>query len=151
VILQQVLEMALEPVDSGTVAPRVLAGGVRGTPSKQWLLQMSVGDCAVPNLASEYQARSIGLPLLSPSVKAPYGLVATPGPLASAFVIMDEHPTPLPPDTNAEFADDNVAHENLRRRRATLQQIQTFFDTGEIRNFCTGACDCAAGNCGPLP
>jgi hypothetical protein len=151
VILQQVIEMGLELVDSATVAPRLLAGGVPGTPAKQWLLHMSVDDCSVPNLASQYQARSIGLPLLAPAVRVPYGLVPSEGPMRDAFVIMDEHPEPRPPTTNELTQCDNVAHENLRRRRATMQQIERFQRTGEIVNFCTGACDCAAGNCGPLP
>jgi hypothetical protein len=150
VILQQVVEMGLEHTDSGSVAQRLLSGGVPGTPPKQWLLHMSAGDCAVPNLASEYQARSIGLPLLGPSVKTPHGFTPTEGPLANAFVIMDEQPSPLPPITNELFDFDNEAHENLRRRSATLQQIQRFVETGEIVNFCTGPCDCKAGNCGPL-
>ena len=150
VILQQVVEMGLELADSASVAPRVLAGGLPGTPTKQWLLHMSVGDCAVPNFASEYQARSFGLPLLAPSVKTPHGLAPTAGPLANGFVIMDEQPMPLPPITNETFQYDNEAHENLRRRPATLQQIDHFVDTGEIVNFCNGPCDCKAGNCGPL-
>jgi hypothetical protein len=114
---------------------------------------MSVGDCEVPNLASLFQARSIGLPLLTPSVQAPFGLSGMDGPLPNAFVIMDEHPDPLPPETNFLFGYDNVAHENLRRRTATVQQIDHFFQPGpgEILNYCTGPCDCAAGNCGPIP
>jgi hypothetical protein len=151
VILQQVIEMGFEVVDGGSWAPVVLDGGVPGTPAKQFLHYMSVGDCAVPNLASMFQARSIGLPLLTPSVGAPYGLTGMDGPLANAFVIMDEHPDPLPPTTNELFNYDNVAHENLRRRAATVQQIDHFYSTGEIVNYCTGACDCAAGNCGALP
>lgn len=151
VILQQVIEMAFEIVDGATIAPHALAGTLPGTPSKQWLQQMSMGDCAVPNLASEYQARSFGLPLLGPSVATPFGFTPADGPQTSAFVIMDEKPSPLPPTTNELFMYDNEAHENLRRRAATLDQIRHFVATGEIRNFCTGACDCKAGNCGPLP
>jgi hypothetical protein len=80
IILQQVIEMGLELVDGGTVAPQIRAGGLPGAaPNKQYLQQMSMGDCSVPNLASEYQARSLGWPLLrrrrhrmaSPSPPAP--------------------------------------------------------------------------------
>lgn len=151
VLLQQVLEMGFEIADGGSWAPRVLNGGMPGTPPKQFLHYMSVGDCQVPNIASMLQARSIGLPLLTPSVDMPYGLTPMDGPLQNAFVIMDEHPDPLPPTTNELFGYDNVAHENLRRRAATVQQIDNFYSTGEIVNYCTGACDCAAGNCGSLP
>ena len=150
VILQQVVEMGLELADGATIAPQIRAGGVPGTPAKQYLLHMSVGDCAVPNLASEYQARTLGLPLLAPSVKEPFGLTPMTGPLQSGFVIMDEQPSPLPPATNETFNYDNVAHENLRRRQATIDQIVRFTTTGEITSFCNGPCDCAAGNCGPL-
>ena len=152
IILQQVVEMGLELVDGATVAPQIRAGGVPGAaPNKQYLQQMSMGDCAVPNLASEYQARTLGFPLLGPTVKTPYGFTPTPGPIAgSAFVIMNESPEPLPPTTNETFNYDNVAHENLRRRQASIDQIVHFTTTGEIASFCAGACDCKAGNCGPL-
>jgi len=63
---------------------------------------------------------------------------------------MNESPTPLPPTNNETFNYDNSAHESLRRRQATIDQIVKFSTTGEIQNFCTGACDCKAGNCGPL-
>ncbi|MBA3392563.1 MAG: hypothetical protein H0T89_07965 [Deltaproteobacteria bacterium] len=151
VILQQVVEMGLELLDGATAIPHLRAGGLPGTPPKQILQQMSMGDCAVPNLASEYQARSLGLPLLGPTVKTPYGFTPTEGPLASGFVIMNESPALLPPVSNEVFNYDNEAHENLRARAATIQQIARFAETGEIVNFCTGACDCKAGNCGALP
>ena len=153
IILQQVVEMGLELVDGATVAPQIRAGGVPGAaPNKQYLQYMSMGDCAVPNLASEYQARTLGFALLGPSVKTPYGFTAVPAPITGrgVFVIMNESPEPLPPATNETFQYDNVAHENLRRRQATIDQIVRFTTIGEIENFCTGACDCKAGNCGPL-
>ena len=150
VILQQVIEMGLELVDGATIAPMVRTGGLPGAPPKQYLMQMSVGDCSVPNMASEYQARTLGFPLVGPSVKTPYGFTAAPGPHANGFAIMDESPAPLPPATNETFNYDNVAHENLRRRQAAIDQIVRFTQTGEIVSFCTGPCDCAAGNCGPL-
>jgi hypothetical protein len=152
IILQQVIEMGLELVDGGTIAPQIRAGGLPdAAPSKRYLQQMSVGDCSVPNLASEYQARTLGFPLLGPAFKTPYGFTPMTGPIAgSAYVIMSESPTPLPPATNETFNYDNVAHENLRRRQAAIDQIVRFTTTGEVVNFCTGACDCAAGNCGPI-
>jgi hypothetical protein len=151
VVLQQVIEMAFEVVDGGSWAPRLLAGGLPGTPPKRFLHYMSAGDCQVPNLATLFQARSIGLPLLTPSVQAPFAMTGMDGPLENALVIMDEHPDPLPPETNALFGYDNEAHENQRRRAATIDQIDHFYSTGEITNYCVGPCDCAAGNCGPLP
>jgi hypothetical protein len=63
---------------------------------------------------------------------------------------MNESPEPLPPATNETFNYDNPAHEGLRRRQAAVDQIMHFTKTGEITNYCTGACDCKAGNCGSM-
>ena len=67
-----------------------------------------------------------------------------------AYVIVDEKPTAIPPETNLLFSFDNVAHENPRRRQALQQMMRDFWRTGTATNTCTGACDCASGNCGTL-
>jgi hypothetical protein len=147
VIIEQVLEMALEHVDGATVA----GVAIPGTPAKQVLMHTSLGDCEVPNLAGFYQARSLGLTLITPSVMTPFGFETAQATTSDhAYVIVDEHPTPLPPTTNEVYAYDNVAHENPRRRVLLHQQMRDFWTTGTVTNACTGACDCTAGNCGAL-
>ncbi len=146
-IMEQVLEMALEPVDGATVTDIAIPN----TPTKQLLMQTSMHDPAVPNLASFLQARSLGLTLLTPSVYVPYGFETAQGTSSSrAYVIVDEHPTPIPPETNELFSFDNVAHENPRRRSAIQQMMRDFWRTGSATNTCAGACDCASGACGTL-
>lgn len=150
VVMQQILEMQLDLVDGATVAP----GQVPRVPAKQYLLQTSVDDCQVPNLASWYHARSLGASVLAPSAATPYGLppVASPSTTGRTLAIYDEHPTPKPPADNLTFSYDNVAHEHPRRRAAAQAQWVEFWRTGEVRDFCTGTagCDCAAGACGEL-
>lgn len=147
VIMEQVLQMALEIVDGATVAGVTLPD----TPAKQVLMQTSLDDTQVPNLASFFHARSLGVTLLDGSVVTPFGFAA---PVASssgnAWVIVDEKPTRKPPATNEVFAYTNDAHENARRRAGVQQQMRTFWETGTAANPCTGTCDCQAGNCGPL-
>lgn len=147
VIMEQVLEMGLEGVDGATIA----GVDIPNTPQKHYLQQMSVGDPQVPNLASEFQARSLGLTLITPATQTPFGFEQQQAATSDrAFVIIDEHPTPLPPETNETFSFDNVAHENPRRREAIQQMMRDFWTSGSVTNTCTGACDCAAGNCGAL-
>jgi hypothetical protein len=150
VVIQQLLQMGFDPTDPVHVAPHVLAGGLPGTPAKQHLLQMSVGDTAVTNLASQLQARTIGLPVLAPALEVPWGLEEGAGPLADAFVIFSEEPTPLPPRTNTPAAQGNVAHDQLRRRDAVVEQLGHFFAEGEVVHTCAGPCNCAQGACGGL-
>jgi len=144
-IMEQVLQMALEGVDGATVAGVTLPD----TPAKQFLMQTSLDDTQVPNLASFFHARSLGVTLLQGSVVTPYGFTPTAS-SSTGWLIVDEKPTPKPPDTNEVFAYTNDAHENARRRALVQQQMRDFWATGTASNPCTGMCDCAAGNCGAL-
>jgi hypothetical protein len=142
--LQVVLALAQAQFDfaePATVAPYVLSGTpLEGVPRKQVLVQMGVGDAQVPNVATEMLARTAGLQLLSPTVVAPWGLAAAPGPLASGLTTWDVHGTPVPQDTNLTPAADNSVHEAIRRLPKAQQQMRQFFDTGQITDTCGGPC-----------
>ena len=101
----------------------------------------------MPNLATEWQARTMGIPVLEPSPYVPYGLTGMAGPMAggSALVIMDGG-APTIPLTN-EPAPDTGMHSLTRNQPASRRQIKHFFETGEIRNECNGACMCAENAC----
>jgi hypothetical protein len=147
VIMEQVLEMGLQYVDGATVAGITIPG----TPAKQILMQTSLDDASVPNVASYYHARSLGLDLLSTSVTTPFGLRApVETSTGSAVVVVDEKPPRKPPDTNEVFNFNSIAHENPRRRTLLQLQMRNFWSTGMIANTCTGPCDCEAGACGTL-
>ncbi len=150
VILEELLQMGFDWTDPIHIGATDLHGGLPGTPPKQFLHNFSLGDAQVSNLASEIQAREIGLPVLAPAVQVPYGLTEMAGPLASGVAIYDLHPTPLPPASNLLNGVDNQAHSDTRKYQAVVDQMKHFFETGEIIQTCTGMCDCAAGNCGPI-
>ena len=147
-LMQEILEIGMEQVDGATAGTM----NIPGTPDKQILQQMSVGDAQVPNLAALFQARTLGMTLITPAAAMPWGFEAAQGPSATqrGFVIVDESPTPLPPDSNVTFDFSNDAHENPRRRTAIQQMMRDFWSTGEIHNTCSGACQCATGACGDL-
>jgi hypothetical protein len=148
VIMEQVLQMGLEPVDGATVAGVPVPGAAAG---KQYLLQTSLNDASVPNLASFFHARSLGLPILSTSVVVPWGFETpvTTSPIGG-YVVVDEKPSQVPPESNEVINFNSVAHENPRRRMLLQQMMQDFWSTGTVTNTCAGTCDCAAGNCGAL-
>ena len=151
VIIQQLMQMAFDPTDPVHVSPALLGDGLGGTVDKHVLQHMSVGDASVTNLASMLQARTLGVPVLGPALFVPYGLEEEAGPLADAFVIYTEEPSPLRPESNLVHGEGNQAHEYIRRRDAVVEQIGTFFSTGEIVHTCgAGPCNCAQGACGDL-
>jgi hypothetical protein len=154
--LDQEILLALMQTDWDRVDPITTSGGdpVPGTPAKQILMIEARGDSQVANIATEIQARSLGIPVLAPAVVTPWGLTAQAGPLTSALAIYDEHLVPTPPLTNTSLPD-NGAHGSLRGRRAAQEQMRTFFQTGTIVQTCSdgvmaAACDCPSDAvCGP--
>jgi hypothetical protein len=135
--------------DPASVADAMLTGDIPGAPPKQVLMQMAVADDEVPNVASEHQARTMGLPALAPSFYEPYGVPEAEGPLSSALVIYDYGLGDTIPPTNTAPPDNNV-HSLVRRHEATIEMMRIFYETGEIVQTCTAerGCDCAAGGCG---
>jgi hypothetical protein len=136
-----------DQTETSGVADIVLDGTPLGVQPRQLLMHMAIGDDQVPNLATEWQARTMGVPVLEPSPYIPYGLTGMAGPIAngSALVIMDGGAPPVP--LTNEPSPDTGMHSLTRNQAASRRQIDHFFRTGEVRNECDGACMCAAGKC----
>ena len=137
-----------DQTETSGIANVVLAGTATGVPPKQLLLHMAIGDDEVPNLATEWQARTMGIPVLAPaSPYVPWGMTMATGPLAggSALVIMDGGAPPVP--LTNEPAPETGMHNLTRNQAASRRQIAHFFATGEVRNECDGACLCAERKC----
>jgi hypothetical protein len=76
-------QMRWDQTETSGVANDVLAGTELGVTPRQMLLHMAIGDDEVPNLATEWQARTMGIPVLEPSPYVPYGLTGMVGPIAN--------------------------------------------------------------------
>lgn len=140
-------QMRWDKVEGSGVAHVVRAGAPTGVPPKQVLMQVAIGDEAVPNLGSWWQARTMAIPVLGPSPTTPWGLTVQDAPLAagSALVIMDGGAPPVPIG-NVPPANTGM-HDLTRNQPASRRQIKEFFATGRIVNECAGACVCQSGAC----
>lgn len=140
--------MMMEPYDPITTAAHVTRDPLfDGQPAKDILIWYAAGDAVVTNLATEMVVRELGVPVLAPSVKAPWGLEPIAGPLPSGVVIYDEHPTPLPPDTNQVPRMDNGTHSDVNQNGSALRFIAQFLFNGQVVPECKVdgvpvACDC---------
>lgn len=141
-VVLDVLQEYFTPVDPITLAPTLLAGGLTGKP-KQVLLQMARHDAAVPNLASEIQARTAGLPLMTPSPVGVFDLEEKAGPLPSALAVWDTKEATIPPDTNLALplGTENDSHDELRTLPLVQKQIREFIVGGVVDSPCSGPCD----------
>ena len=152
-VLAMAFGMGMEPVDPMTTAAHVIKDPLFGNPAKNILIWYALGDSLVSNITTEMIAREMGIPLLGPTVKTPWGLTATPGALPNGITVYDEHRTPLPFDTN-QPQDDNGTHSGVNRRPAVMRQVQQFLLPPSLlaSNQCVkdnqpAPCDCATGAC----
>ena len=154
-LLIALLGMRFEPYDPITTAPRVVADPLPNTPAKQILMYEAIGDCLVNNYSTETVVRTMGLSLVMPSVKMPWGINPVAGSPTSGFAVYDEHPSPLPASTtNVQPEEDNGTHSGVNKRQAVLDSVRAFVLGGNVVQACKSgeqatACDCATGACGP--
>ncbi len=132
-----------DPTEGAGVAHLVQTGTALGTPPKQILMQIALGDEQVPNLGSWWQARTMGIPVLGPPPLVPWGLTAMTGPLGGSALVIQDGGAPPTPLTNTPPADTGM-HDLTRNQPASRQQIKEFFETGRIVNHCDGVCVCPA-------
>ncbi|MBI5482751.1 MAG: hypothetical protein HY906_28105 [Deltaproteobacteria bacterium] len=130
-------------IDPATWAGHLLRDPLSDLGPKRVILHESLGDAQVPNLASRYTARTAGLTALAPLLDPPFGISSQAGPLESAYVQWNVHPSPLPPENNITPKDDNQAHDAVRRLPETIEQLDLFFrPDGQAVQTCAGAAGC---------
>ncbi|HUH01412.1 MAG TPA: hypothetical protein VML75_05410, partial [Kofleriaceae bacterium] len=145
------VQMYFDFTDPVGTANDILTGGIPGTPPKQLMLHMAVGDHQVPNITTEFQARTMGIPVLTPTPYVPYGITEATGPLAagsSAMVIYDGGEGSGIQRGNVPPVGTEDPHGMPRKQPAAVRQMTRFWDTGEITHECGDtACFCYDGAC----
>ena len=110
-------------VEDSPFAPHLLQDPLPGSQVAHLLFQIGLYDSSSTNVASEIAGRTLGLPELSPTAHAVWGLAQQAAPLDSGYVVYDMGATPLPEGTQAPSVDNGV-HEaraegsGARRRRS---------------------------------
>lgn len=146
VLMINLMQMRWDKTETASIAHVVLDGEPLGVQPKQILVHMALGDDEVPNISTHWQARTMGIPVLTPTVEMPWGLETMDGPITgSALVIMDGREPSDPPIPAENIPAPNTgAHYVTREQPASWRQIASFYATGTIVNECDGACVCPA-------
>ncbi len=129
------VQVAMDPVDAINYLHRITENTFDNTPSHRVLLHVAREDAQVHNQVSDLVARASDATLLSPVVRPVWGLETSPGPLeVNAMVEYDfglpQYPNDLVP------MDLDFSHGCLRRLPEVQLQIDHFFQTGEVKDFC---------------
>ncbi len=133
--------------DPATYAPYVLNNKLPGSPEdKRVLLQVGYADAQVPDFASYFHARLLGVPLTEPTPMRPWGLDTVTLPMSGSAMTLFEFP-----DVDDDFrqraeptSSGNKVHEAIRRLESTKRQIDAFLkpgDASQIIHPCDGPCD----------
>ncbi len=137
-------QTTFDRIDPVTYAPDILLHPLPGAPpDRRVLMQIGIGDAAVPNIASHLYAREMGVKHLEPAPQPIYGVPDANAPIdGSAIVEFDFGVNPLPGITAQASSAANPVHEGVRAQPAGQKQIDHFFKPGGlIENFCNGACN----------
>lgn len=135
-------QATLDRIDPMVFAPHLLTDRYPGNPATMDIaMQVGVGDPTVPNLASFYQARILGVPVLTPSPVEPFGIPTVQSPVdGSALTLFDFGVEPN--DRAVASLEDNEVHEGVRRTAGSKHQLDLFFRPGgRILAPCDGPCD----------
>ncbi|MDP3278512.1 MAG: hypothetical protein Q8Q09_25200 [Deltaproteobacteria bacterium] len=140
-LMLAIAQSFFDTTDPIHAAAHMFVDRLPGVPERKILYQITLGDSQVTNLGAFAAARTMALPLLTPSPAAPYGIEPRMGPLDSALAIWDEHPMSPPGDTN-ETPRPNMTHDTLRDRPTVREQIRRFLrPDGRVEHTCDGPCD----------
>jgi len=124
-----------------TFTPHLLADPLPGTPAKRILMQVGIGDAQVSHASALVQARTMGLPLLSPAPAPAWGIEMATAPVDSALVVYDI-PGVGPITGTRNPGGDNDTHEAVRRAASAIAQIDAFVDSGgQVTQTCDDTCN----------
>jgi hypothetical protein len=153
-LLISIMQMRWDKTEPSGIANSVLTGTATGVPPKQLLMQIALADEQVSDFAAYWEARTMNVPVVSPSVTQPWGLSTRDAPInGSALVVYDCAGPALPltntapPKSACAMAGTSELHDLPAHVAAGRRQMKTFLETGTIVNECAGACTCATGAC----
>jgi len=139
--MDAMLASALDRIDPATYAAFLIGSSLPGNPDRKVILQTGLGDAEVPNCASYFHARTLGLSMVQPSPQTAWGIpLADAASLSSAITVWDFGIDPNVYRTATPPAP-NPVHDGLRNVPAAMAQMDAFLQpNGTVIDPCTGPC-----------
>jgi hypothetical protein len=146
-LLQQefitLLQSRFDPADPVNLATLFQKHPLPNSPkSRVAVIQESIDDCQVPNIATEILARTYGAVQITPDIVPIYGLKTTSGAsfktALSQYELKGDVAKYVPPTSNLLPTMDNGAHFDLAFRPQVLGQVTELMTTGAIVQSCDG-------------
>ena len=139
-VLMALSQHVWDRAESGNYLP-FTTKGIQGKDPKSFLYIIAENDAQVPNLSSDLGARLAGIPVLSASVRKPWGIPVVKSPYKGSAYISYRYGDPDPPKGNLSPKKDHGGHWNVPLHDLVGKTIWHFFETGEVAVYCKGSCD----------
>lgn len=143
----QLIQMLWDRGEANGYLQHLLEDPYADTPEHQVLLHVALGDHQVANIATEIQARTLGLGVHRPvyadgrttAVDPWFGLDALTYPFDGSAVVVWDSGAALPPDANQPPREGDDPHGDPRNTPAAIEQIAAFLTTGQVIDVCGDA------------
>ncbi|MCB9745624.1 MAG: hypothetical protein H6741_21640 [Alphaproteobacteria bacterium] len=141
------MQSFFDRADPAIFAPLIAASGPElvAAERKVVVIQEAIGDCQVPNIATDLLARAMGAQHLELATDPVWGLEVEAGPSLGPSLTQVRVPDLLeayfPPDENTQPITDNGVHNAAVLQEATFYQVRHLMVEGEIIHPCEGSCD----------
>jgi hypothetical protein len=149
-LLLALIQMLWDRSDPNGYAHHITADPLPKTPAHKVLLHLAFGDQQVANVATEIQARTLGLSIHQPTIAAGrnpdvtpyYGIPAIPSdPFDGSALIVWDSGAATPPTTNTAPSTGPDPHEDPRSSPLAREQKSDFLKAtgGAVVDVCSGA------------
>lgn len=113
-----------------------------GSPAKQILQQVAIGDAQVTTLGAQIMARAYQSNTVAPETRPIWGVEeAEPGFTGNAIVEWYYPDGASEPYENIPPDKEGDTHECPRRELAAQDQLRDFLETGVVNQYCDGPCE----------
>lgn len=148
VLWMVLIQQLWDPGEAGGLLRQMNQEPLPGVPAKQILIQDAIGDAQVTTLGAHNMARAYGAVTIGTPVADIWGVEVVESATEGQSVIVEyDHGAPPVPTNNTAPDDEHDTHGDTRKKWAAQEQMAHFFSTGEVVNYCDGACFCATGAC----
>jgi len=113
-----------------------------GSPPKEVLIEVAIGDHQVSTLGAHIMARAIGgVANIAPENRAIWGIDSAAGPYTGSALVAYDFGLAPAPTTNIPPSDGEDPHGKPRKLPGAAQMLDQFLRTGVVETFCDGVCD----------
>ena len=138
-LLLGMIQTLWDSAEGAGYAPSMVREPLPGKSPTRVLQQVAIGDAQVTTLGAAALGRAYDSVLIGEPVRPVWGMETVAGPHAGSALVEWDYGLEEPL-VNRPRTDENDPHELPRRERAAQDQIDHFFTTGEVRDFCEGPC-----------